>query len=146
MKIYTKIAVAMAAVISFYPAHLVAHGAANEMVEMIYIKGADRKDIAKMDGVDNAFLEDIIMDKEDVTGPLACGLFRMEKGEPLVYEYTYPEAKIIIDGQTTISDGKTTVHARSGDVLFFPVGAKITFSAKRSGLGFYCGIRSADEV
>ncbi len=146
MKHLIKLAAVMAAIASLYSGYLLAHGASNEMVEMIYIKGATQQDIAKMDGTNNAFLEDLIMAKEDASGPLGCGLFRMERGDPLTYTYNYPEAKIIIAGKTTVSDGKTTVDAKPGDILFFPVGAKITFSSDNTGLGFYCGIRESDDV
>lgn len=36
--------------------------------------------------------------------PISCGFFRLEKGTPLVYEYTYDEMKIILEGEVTISD------------------------------------------
>ena len=40
-------------------------------------------------------------------------------GTPLVYEYTYHEMKILLDGSLDISDetGKK-VHATEGDVLY----------------------------
>lgn len=44
----------------------------------------------------------------------------MEKGEPLVYTYTYHEMKIIIEGEYHISDGQgLSVTATPGDVFFF---------------------------
>jgi len=63
-------------------------------------------------------------------------------GTPLVYEYTYHEMKIIVDGSFDISDetGKK-VHATKGDVFYFPKGSKITFETDDFGLGFFVGQR-----
>ncbi len=105
---------------------------------------AQAKDIASLnvDGV-NAFLEDIVA-SNDPNAPISCGLFRMEKGNPLEYTYSYDEAKIILDGEMTISEvGGKTIEAKAGDILYFEEGAKITFTSKSSGLGFYCGQRDA---
>lgn len=59
-----------------------------------------------------------------------------------MYTYTYDECKIIVEGSFTISDetGKS-VHAKPGDVFFFPNGAKITFTTDDYGLAFYTGQR-----
>lgn len=69
----------------------------------------------------------------------------MTKGTPLVYEYTYHEMKIIVDGSFDISDetGKK-VHATKGDVFYFPKGSKIMFETDDFGLGFFCGQRKKD--
>jgi ethanolamine utilization protein EutQ (cupin superfamily) len=69
-----------------------------------------------------------------------CDSFHV--GTPLVYEYTYHEMKIIVDGSFDISDetGKK-VHATKGDVFYFPKGSKITFETDDFGLGFFCGQR-----
>lgn len=88
----------------------------------------------------NAFLKDLV-GNSDKKSPLACGLFRMEKGQSLTYTYDYDEAKIILEGTMTVSDGQTTVEAKAGDVLYFPKGATINFSSDSSGLGFICGNR-----
>lgn len=63
-------------------------------------------------------------------------------GTPLVYEYTYHEMKIIVDGSFDITDetGKK-VHATKGDVLYFPKGSNITFTTDDFGLGFFVGQR-----
>jgi len=38
---------------------------------------------------ENAFLGDITTsEKQDATSPMSCGLYRLEKGTPLVYTYT----------------------------------------------------------
>ena len=106
--------------------------------------GAQSKDIASLnvEGV-NAFLEDTVA-SNDPNAPISCGFFRMEKGNPLEYTYSYDEAKIILEGEMTISEvGGETIEAKAGDVLYFEEGAKITFTSKSSGLGFYCGQRDA---
>ena len=52
----------------------------------------------------HAFLGDVaVSNDEDKT--IAAGFFRMEKSdEPLVYEYTYHEMKVIVEGSMVISD------------------------------------------
>lgn len=125
-----------------YSTGIFAHGADDESTEMQYIQDAKDLNIRQLDGDNaNAFLEDIVTSGDKET-PISCGLFRMEKGNPLTYTYEYPEAKVILEGQMTISDGKTTVSAEPGDVLFFPINSTITFSSSDYGLGFTCGLRS----
>ena len=97
-----------------------------------------------MPGID-AFLEDIVS-SDDPKAPMTCGLFRLEKSKPLTYDYTYDEAKIILDGDMTVSDGHNQVTATKGDVLFFPKGSRITFTTSSSGLGFICGQRARDAA
>lgn len=77
-------------------------------------------------------------EKNDADKPISCGLYRLEKGTPLVYEYTYDEMKIILEGEFEISDGTgQKVTAKPGDVFYFPKGAKITFTTPSYGLAFY---------
>lgn len=77
-------------------------------------------------------------DKNDPDKPVSCGLYRLEEGTPLVYEYTYHEMKIILEGEFEISDETgQKVTAKPGDVFYFPKGAKITFSTPSYGLAFY---------
>lgn len=69
---------------------------------------------------ENAYLGDIASSQPlDPTSPISAGFYRLEKGTPLVYEYTYHEMKIIVDGEFDISDetGKK-VHAVKGDVFY----------------------------
>ncbi|KAF4624171.1 hypothetical protein G7Y89_g14003 [Cudoniella acicularis] len=69
---------------------------------------------------ENAFLGDIATSEPlDPVSPISAGFYRLEKGTPLVYEYTYHEMKIIVDGEFDISDetGKK-VHAVKGDVFY----------------------------
>jgi ethanolamine utilization protein EutQ (cupin superfamily) len=71
---------------------------------------------------------------------VSCGFYRLEKGTPLVYTYTYDEMKIILEGQFEISDETgQKVTASPGDVFYFPKGAKITFTTEDYGLAFYVG-------
>jgi uncharacterized cupin superfamily protein len=70
--------------------------------------------------------------------PISAGFYRLEKGTPLIYEYTYDEMKIILEGEFEISDETgQTVTAGAGDVLHFPKGSKITFTTPSYGLAFY---------
>ena len=114
---------------------------------MKHFENGQATELASMnlEGV-NAFVKDIIF-SNDPESPITCGLFRMEKGAPLQYTYTFDEAKIIVEGEMTISEeGGETVTAKAGDMLYFEEGAKITFTSASSGLGFYCGQRTAEEL
>ncbi|KAI8964833.1 hypothetical protein F5Y11DRAFT_345031 [Daldinia sp. FL1419] len=83
----------------------------------------------------------------DPAKPISAGFYRLEKGTPLVYEYTYHEMKIIVEGSFDISDETgNKVHAVPGDVFYFPKGSKITFTTDDYGLGFYCGQRKKDSA
>ncbi|KAF7563630.1 hypothetical protein G7046_g456 [Stylonectria norvegica] len=96
---------------------------------------------------DNAFLGDVFSsDQINPDKPISSGFFRLKKGEPLVYTYTYDEMKIILEGDYTISDATgQTVTAGPGDVLFFPKGSTITFTTTNYGLGFYVGQRKKSD-
>lgn len=69
---------------------------------------------------ENAYLGDIASsESNDPTSPITAGFYRLEKGTPLVYEYTYHEMKIIVDGEFDISDETgQKVHAVKGDVFY----------------------------
>ncbi|KAI1626963.1 RmlC-like cupin domain-containing protein [Exophiala viscosa] len=92
---------------------------------------------------ENAFLGDVATsEKLDPEKPISAGFYRLEKGTPLVYTYTYHEMKIIVEGEFDISDETgQKVHATPGDVFYFPKGSVITFTTDSYGLGFYCGQR-----
>jgi len=78
----------------------------------------------------------------DTEKPLTSGFYRQEAGEPLEYEYTYHEMKIIVAGDFYISDSVgTSVVATAGDVFYFPKGSIITFDSPTYGLGFFVGQR-----
>ncbi|GAB1217360.1 hypothetical protein ATERTT37_006599 [Aspergillus terreus] len=93
---------------------------------------------------ENAFLGDIeSSDKRNPDKPMSAGFYRLEKGTPLVYEYTYDEMKIILEGEFEIADETgQKVTAKPGDVFYFPKGAKITFTTPSYGLAFYTGQRA----
>ncbi|KPM34256.1 hypothetical protein AK830_g12313 [Neonectria ditissima] len=96
---------------------------------------------------DNAFLGDVFSsDKTNPESPMSAGLYRLKKGEPLVYTYKYDEMKIILEGDYTISDETgQSVTASPGDVFFFPKGVTITFTTTDYGLAFYCGQRKESD-
>lgn len=106
-----------------------------------YFKDAQSMPLASMNepGV-NAYFEDIV-GSGDPKAPISCGLFKIEKGNPLVYTYDYDDHKIILEGHIYFSDGEQKVKGEKGDVLFFPKGSTITFSTDDSGLAYACGQR-----
>lgn len=75
---------------------------------------------------------------------LCSGFFELIASDPLVYEYTYDEMKIVLEGEFTLTDKDTgqVVHAKPMDVLFFPKGSTIVFETPERALGFYTGHRS----
>jgi ethanolamine utilization protein EutQ (cupin superfamily) len=96
---------------------------------------------------DNAYLGDLFSsDKLNPEKPISAGLYRLEKGDPLVYTYKYDEMKIVLEGDYTISDetGQKVV-AGPGDVFFFPKGSTITFTTENYGLAFYVGQRKESD-
>ncbi|PSS14904.1 hypothetical protein M430DRAFT_254284 [Amorphotheca resinae ATCC 22711] len=97
---------------------------------------------------ENAFLGDVVTSEpNDPVAPVAAGFYRLEKGTPLVYDYTYHEMKIIVDGEFDIADETgQKVHAVKGDVFYFPKGSKITFTTESFGLGFFVGQRKSGEA
>ncbi|KKZ59914.1 hypothetical protein EMCG_05300 [[Emmonsia] crescens] len=88
---------------------------------------------------ENAYLGDVFSsESNNPEKPISCGFYRLEKGTPLVYTYTYDEMKIILEGEFEISDETgQKVRATPGDVFYFPKGATITFTTPSYGLGFY---------
>lgn len=95
---------------------------------------------------ENAFLGDVYS-STDADKPVSCGFYRLEKGTPLVYTYTYHEMKIILEGEFNISDETgQSVHAVAGDVFYFPKGSVITFKTDSYGLAFYTGQRVKDAA
>lgn len=129
--------------ISAYSATTLAHGTAvpEGSKNLTYFKNVQKNPIASMNvpGV-NAYFEDVVSSGSK-NAPIACGLFKIEKGNPLVYTYDYDDAKIILDGHIYFSDGTQKVKGQPGDVLFFPKGSTITFSTDKSGLAWACGQR-----
>jgi ethanolamine utilization protein EutQ (cupin superfamily) len=139
-----SLAVLLASIgISAYSAATLAHGTAvpEGSKNLTYFKNVQKNPIASMNvpGV-NAYFEDVVSSGSK-NAPIACGLFKIEKGNPLVYTYDYDDAKIILDGHIYFSDGTQKVKGQPGDVLFFPKGSTITFSTDKSGLAWACGQR-----
>lgn len=112
-----------------------------------YQQATKRTNIPSMevDGA-NAFLTDLVV-SDDPDKTIVGGFFKMEKSDkPLVYSYHYHEMKIIVEGEMIISDETgQEVHARVGDVFYFPKGSIITFQSPSVGLGFFCGQRREGE-
>ena len=75
---------------------------------------------------------------------ICSGFFELLAGEPLDYEYTYDEMKVVVEGEFHLTDldSGQQVIARPKDVLFFPKGSRIRFETPDRGLGFYTGHRS----
>ena len=71
----------------------------------------------------------------------------MGKGKSFEYNYTYDEAKMILEGEMTIAEeGGDTVEAKAGDIIYIDKGVKMTFSSNSYGLEFYCGQRGGEEL
>lgn len=136
----TSVLVASSMLIS---AGVYAHGVQipSGSTKLQHFKNVKNMPIASMNepGV-NAYFEDVVASSSP-NAPIACGMFKIEKGKPLVYTYDYDDTKIILDGTITFSDGTQTVKAVPGDVMFFPKGSTITFSTEKSGKAWACGQR-----
>jgi len=141
-----KLNVGLAAFVTsavIFSAAAYAHGvqAPAGSTKLQHFKNVKNMAIASMNepGV-NAYFEDVVASSSP-NAPIACGMFKIEKGKPLVYTYDYDDTKIILDGTITFSDGTQTVKAVPGDVMFFPKGSTITFSTDKSGKAWACGQR-----
>lgn len=143
MKLSTLMTAAVAAATIGASAALYAHGVAvpEGSKRLQFFDNAASMPIASMNepGV-NAYFEDIV-GSSDPRAPISCGMFKIEKGNPLVYTYDYDDTKLVTDGHIYFSDGEQKVRADEGDVLFFPKGSTITFSSDDSGTAFACGQR-----
>ncbi len=118
------------------------HGGA----KMTTHKGAADMELTSMgiEGIEAALSD---LTTSDENAPMTCGLFSLAKSDPLVYTYTYNEAKIIVSGEMTLAEeGGETFHATAGDIIYFDKGAKITFTSDSSGLAFFCGQRAKGEL
>ncbi len=111
-----------------------------ENLRLEHVEGVEGMEIAPWGDDIPAFFEDVVS-SGNPEAPMTCAMFRMEKGEPLVYEYEYDDIKYVLDGSFTVSDGNSTVTAVKGDVLRFPAGSTITFTSEDYGLGWACGNR-----
>jgi ethanolamine utilization protein EutQ (cupin superfamily) len=78
---------------------------------------------------------------------MSAGFYRLEKGTPLVYTYTYDEMKIILEGSFDITDETgSKVTGTKGDVFYFPAGTTITFTTEDYGLAFFVGTSKAENL
>lgn len=112
-----------------------------ESKQLKFIKGVEKQPVKTIleKGV-HAYFDEVIS-SNDAKAPISCGIFRIEKGKPLTFNYNYDDIKMVMGGSITFSDGTQTVEGKRGDVLFFPKGSTITFSSKSSGLAWACGQR-----
>lgn len=93
---------------------------------------------------DNHYLGDVF-DSSDSDKPISCGFYEFKKGTPLEYTYNYHEMKIILEGEAELSDQTgQKVHAKAGDVFYFPAGSVITFTTPDHCRAFFCGQRARD--
>lgn len=118
--------------------------------QIVALATSDKPQISKMVGneserLSQTWLEDLAT--SDVAGKeMTSGLFRMNKGNPLQYTYTYEEIKYIVDGVFHLTDGTgQTVVAQAGDLMYFPAGSRITFDTPSTALGCFCGQRRFGE-
>jgi len=113
---------------------------------MIHIPQATRAELPSMGVPDTkAYLDDLLI-SEDADKCIVSGFFRLEKSKPLEYEYNYHEMKIIVEGEMIITDETgNSVHAKAGDIFYFPKGSRIIFDTPSYGLGFFCGQRAEGE-
>jgi ethanolamine utilization protein EutQ len=75
---------------------------------------------------------------------MCSGYFELRKSDPLLYEYTYDEMKLVVQGEFRLTDmatGEVTV-ARERDILFFPKGTTVKFETPDYALGFFVGDRT----
>ena len=116
-----------------------------EMIKMDYKGKITNQEIPLFEG-NNAYLRDFAI-SNDEKAPITAGLFRLEKGDSITYEYTYEEMKLIIDGEFHISDGSgEEVTTTAGDLFYFPKGSAITFRTDDYAVGYFVGQRGVDEA
>jgi ethanolamine utilization protein EutQ (cupin superfamily) len=88
-----------------------------------------------------AFMSDL-MTSENKAGPITCGLFKQEAGEPCPYTYEAEEFKILLEGELSVTNDRgETYDLKPGEILFFGKGEKVKFSSKSKGLAFYVAQR-----
>lgn len=114
---------------------------------MEYIANAQREPLSSMGlPAHNGFMKDFLGSRDSST-PLSCGFFRMEKGEPLTYKYSFAEMKLVVEGEVTITDEKgQSRKGTPGDVFYFSKGSEITFSSTSCGTLFYCALREMVDL
>ncbi|KAK5944767.1 hypothetical protein PMZ80_001967 [Knufia obscura] len=119
-------------------------GDAKTPIKMTHYAGAQKTFDPPLIAHDNHFLGDVSTSGDEKM-PITAGFYHFKPGTPLEYTYTYEEMKIILEGEGTLKDGSgQEVHAKAGDVFYFPKGSVITFSTERpEGVkAFFCGQRA----
>jgi ethanolamine utilization protein EutQ (cupin superfamily) len=103
----------------------------------------------------NSFLGDIFTTPDvPVDQKISSGFYTQYVGEPLVYTYTYDEAKVnlfVSEGaEFYVSDVTTKVQVKPHDVLHFTKGTTITFEVigpeGSYAKNFFVGLRDKDAV
>lgn len=90
------------------------------------------------------FIKDTYVNPEG--SEMCSGFFELlHTDEPLLYEYTYDEMKVVLEGEFLLENRETgqQLVAKAKDAIFFPKGSKIYFSTPDRALAFYCGHRDA---
>ncbi|TFD54695.1 DUF861 domain-containing protein [Cryobacterium frigoriphilum] len=88
------------------------------------------------------FIGDALSNPEGAA--ISSGFFELKASAPLVYEYTYDEMKVVVEGEFILTDQATgeVTRAKARDVLFFPKGTTVKFETDDYALGFYVGART----
>jgi len=69
---------------------------------------------------------------------LSVGLYSLDAGNSVSYTYKYPEFKYIVEGEWHLTDGTgQVVHAKAGDLMYFPTGTSVNLTVAKTGLGYY---------
>jgi len=69
---------------------------------------------------------------------MSVGLYSLDAGNSVSYVYRYPEFKYIVEGEWHLTDGTgQVVHAKAGDLMYFPMGTSVNFTVAKTGLGYY---------
>ncbi|KAF4447652.1 ethanolamine utilization protein (EutQ) [Fusarium austroafricanum] len=100
---------------------------------------------AQIEGLgNNVFGSDVVSTSDTGTKvPISAGFFRIDKGEPCVFQYEFDEAKHFIEGECEVQDETgAKITARPGDVMLFTKGSTITFSTETYALAFFCDQRA----
>jgi ethanolamine utilization protein EutQ (cupin superfamily) len=119
-----------------------------KMAPMQYFEKAQSTFQPPLVANENAFLGDVGSTQSTSPGtPISGGFYRLEKGTPLDYTYTYDEMKIVLEGHFYIKDETgREVKAEKGDVFLFAKGSRIIFRTDEYGLAFFVGQRDRDTL
>lgn len=109
------------------------------------------KDLPKMPDSEypgtEGYIGDVYVNPDGST--MCSGFFELRHTDPaLVYEYTYDEMKVVLEGEfllENIDTGQKTV-AKAKDAIFFPKGSRIAFTTPSYALAFYTGDRNGDSL